>query len=66
MDSIISKMFEEPKHGFRGRFFVHFIHGNIPDPDKIPPHPEKKCLGKFKFSAEKVSKNSFPEKFRGI
>jgi hypothetical protein len=52
-----------------GRFFVHFIPGKIPGkisgkiPRKIFP---KKCWEKMEFSAEKVLKNRFSKKFRGI
>jgi hypothetical protein len=48
-----------------GQFFVHFFPGKISGkiPRKIFP---QKCWEKMEFSAEKVLKNRFSKKFRGI
>jgi hypothetical protein len=48
-----------------GRFFVHFFWGKFRGKFRGKFFPQK-CWGKLKFSAEKVSKNRFSKKFRGI
>jgi hypothetical protein len=52
------------KQGDRGPFFCTFFQGKCRGKFRQNFSP-KMCRGKLEFSAEKVSKNRFPEKFRG-